>query len=230
MKIAIICSAGGAAFFTAYDMLIQTSRFACQDFIVVTDRACQAEQNAKDRGISYKRVEFESKSKFSQTVTDILIEEQVTVVLMLYSRLVSSDLYLRLPTFNIHPALLPAFKGMKAVDQALESGVKFLGATIHLTTEEVDDGQIIGQVSSPIEMNANKAWLDKLSFLQKTYLMLMFIDALQTGALKVGENGTVTHEGKLLVSPSANPCVQTSYLRNLFATYQTQEQMQGAIL
>jgi phosphoribosylglycinamide formyltransferase 1 len=229
MKIAIICSAGGSAFFTAYDILIQTGRFECEDFIVVTDRACQAEQNAKDRGISYKRVEFESKSKFSQEVTDMLIEKQVTAALMLYSRLVSSDLYLRLPTFNIHPALLPAFKGMKAINQVLESGVKFLGATIHLTTEKVDDGQIIGQVSSPIEMNANKAWLDKLSFLQKTYLILMFIDALQTGVLKIGKKGTVTHESKLLLSPSANPCVQTIDLRNLFENYQTQQQMQGAI-
>lgn len=229
MKVAIICSAGGGAFFAAFDLLVQTNRFSSENFIVITDRACRAEQSAGDRGIFFKRIEFESKEKFSKTVLEILIKNQVTIVLMLYSRLISSDLYLNLPTFNIHPALLPAFKGMNAVGQALDLGVKFLGASIHLTTEKIDDGPIIGQVSSPIDMYANKSWLDKLSFLQKTYLIIMFVDTLQTGLLKINKNGQVSYEDKVFFSPSANPCIQSCDLKDLFSAYQAEEKMQGAI-
>jgi phosphoribosylglycinamide formyltransferase-1 len=46
---------------------------------------------------------------------------------------------------NTHPALLPAFKGWHAVDDALAAGVKVTGWTAHLATLEVDDGPILAQ-------------------------------------------------------------------------------------
>ncbi|HET7419124.1 MAG TPA: phosphoribosylglycinamide formyltransferase [Candidatus Dormibacteraeota bacterium] len=52
---------------------------------------------------------------------------------------------------NVHPSLLPMFGGgMDAVEQALESGLKFTGATVHLVTAEVDGGPILVQDSVPI--------------------------------------------------------------------------------
>jgi len=52
---------------------------------------------------------------------------------------------------NVHPSLLPMFAGgMDAVEQALESGLKFTGATVHLVTAEVDGGPILLQDSVPI--------------------------------------------------------------------------------
>lgn len=52
---------------------------------------------------------------------------------------------------NIHPALLPAFRGMNAFQQALDHGVKWTGTTIHLVDEEVDHGPIIHQVPVPVK-------------------------------------------------------------------------------
>jgi phosphoribosylglycinamide formyltransferase-1 len=52
---------------------------------------------------------------------------------------------------NIHPALLPAFRGKNAFVQALDYGVKWTGTTIHLVDEEVDHGPIIHQVPVPIK-------------------------------------------------------------------------------
>lgn len=52
---------------------------------------------------------------------------------------------------NVHPSLLPMFGGgMDAVDQALESGLKFTGATVHVVTSDVDGGPILVQDSVPI--------------------------------------------------------------------------------
>lgn len=52
---------------------------------------------------------------------------------------------------NVHPSLLPMFGGgMDAIEQALESGLKFTGATVHLVTADVDGGPILVQDSVPI--------------------------------------------------------------------------------
>jgi phosphoribosylglycinamide formyltransferase-1 len=53
-------------------------------------------------------------------------------------------------TINIHPSLLPAFKGLDAQREALEAGVRVAGATTHLVTEEVDAGPIILQSAVPV--------------------------------------------------------------------------------
>ena len=52
---------------------------------------------------------------------------------------------------NIHPALLPDFKGDTAVADALAAGVKVTGSTIHIATTELDEGPILRQLRVPVE-------------------------------------------------------------------------------
>ena len=51
---------------------------------------------------------------------------------------------------NIHPSLLPSFKGLNAQQQALDYGVKITGCTVHYVTKEMDAGPIIMQASVPV--------------------------------------------------------------------------------
>ncbi|MDA3874925.1 MAG: phosphoribosylglycinamide formyltransferase [Kiritimatiellae bacterium] len=51
---------------------------------------------------------------------------------------------------NIHPSLLPSFKGLRPQRQALEAGVKFSGCTVHLVTSDLDDGPILAQAVVPV--------------------------------------------------------------------------------
>ena len=52
---------------------------------------------------------------------------------------------------NIHPSLLPSFKGLHTHERALEAGVKISGCTVHLVRPEMDEGPIIGQAAVPVE-------------------------------------------------------------------------------
>ena len=51
---------------------------------------------------------------------------------------------------NIHPSLLPSFKGIRAVEQALEAGVTLAGCTVHIVTLEMDSGPILIQAAVPV--------------------------------------------------------------------------------
>ncbi|MBB4658786.1 phosphoribosylglycinamide formyltransferase [Parvularcula dongshanensis] len=51
---------------------------------------------------------------------------------------------------NIHPSLLPAFRGLHTHRQALEAGVKIAGCTVHVVTPALDDGPIVGQAAVPV--------------------------------------------------------------------------------
>jgi phosphoribosylglycinamide formyltransferase 1 len=51
---------------------------------------------------------------------------------------------------NVHPSLLPEFRGLRAVERALEAGVDETGVTVHLMVEEVDAGPIVAQERVPV--------------------------------------------------------------------------------
>lgn len=90
---------------------------------------------------------------WTQAMLDILQEYEVDGILLAgYMRIL-------LPRFvqayrgkilNVHPSLLPAFKGMKAQKQALLQGVKYTGCTVHFVDEGMDTGPIIAQVVVPV--------------------------------------------------------------------------------
>jgi phosphoribosylglycinamide formyltransferase-1 len=69
------------------------------------------------------------------------------VVLAGYMQLLSPGFLAAFPqrVINVHPALLPAFPGLRAVEQALEYGVKVVGVTVHFVDTGVDTGPIIAQ-------------------------------------------------------------------------------------
>jgi phosphoribosylglycinamide formyltransferase-1 len=72
-----------------------------------------------------------------------------------FMRLVGAPLLDAFPQciLNIHPSLLPSFRGLDAQRQALEHGVRVAGATVHLVTSQLDDGPIVLQTAVPVLEN-----------------------------------------------------------------------------
>ncbi|MBA3704104.1 MAG: phosphoribosylglycinamide formyltransferase, partial [Rubrobacteraceae bacterium] len=68
-----------------------------------------------------------------------------------YMRILSPVFLEHFPAvLNVHPSLLPQFRGLRAVERALEAGVDETGVTVHLMVEEVDAGPIVAQQSVPV--------------------------------------------------------------------------------
>ncbi|MCQ2168131.1 MAG: phosphoribosylglycinamide formyltransferase [Bacteroidales bacterium] len=92
--------------------------------------------------------EYASKAGFETIVADRMDALGVDLVCLAgYMRIIGEVLLKRYGgrIINIHPSLLPAFKGAHAVEQAVEYGVKIYGITIHWVDETLDGGRIIAQ-------------------------------------------------------------------------------------
>jgi phosphoribosylglycinamide formyltransferase-1 len=78
------------------------------------------------------------------------------VVLAGFMRLLSKQFINSLPKhsiINVHPSILPEFKGLNAIQQAIDSGAKYTGVTIHYVDEGIDTGDIIQQETIKIDKN-----------------------------------------------------------------------------
>ena len=100
--------------------------------------------------------EFKGREDLDQAIVDLFKSYQVDWVIMAgWMRIVTPVLLEAFPNhvINIHPSLLPSFKGIKAIEQALEAKVKITGCTVHLASLEVDSGPILLQAAVPILPN-----------------------------------------------------------------------------
>jgi len=96
---------------------------------------------------------FEGREQFDAECAELLDRHGCQwIVLAGYMRILSSSFVRRFRgrIINIHPSLLPSFVGAKAVEDALEYGVKVSGCTVHLVDEVLDGGPILAQSVVPV--------------------------------------------------------------------------------
>ncbi len=110
---------------------------------------------ARDNGLDAIFVDPKGKDRedYDREVMGILRRYSVDYILLAgYMRILSPYFVnsFKNRILNIHPALLPSFKGLHAQRQAIKKGVRFSGATVHFVTEDLDDGPIIVQSVVPV--------------------------------------------------------------------------------
>ena len=118
--------------------------------LVVTDRRCRALDLAGPKGTLLERTDFSKgfdRDGYADDLVRLLHQHDIELVAMAgFGTIVPKAV----PAFrglmlNTHPSLLPAFKGWHPVRDALAFGVKVTGTTVHIVTEELDEGPILAQ-------------------------------------------------------------------------------------
>lgn len=132
------------------------------------------------------------------------------VVLAGYMELLSPDFLERFPkaVINVHPSLLPAFPGLRAIEQALAYGVKVIGVTVHFVDAGVDSGPVIAQRA--IELSGeddSEAVLQALHPIEHD-LLCEAVRAVARGALSFDPE----NPRRVIVARSATPRVAESTL------------------
>jgi phosphoribosylglycinamide formyltransferase-1 len=150
LKLAVLASGTGTNLQALLDQV--HGRDGVEVVAVASDKAdAPALQRARRAGVRvqvFATAEFSDRPARDAAMAAWLVDQEVELVVLAgYMQLLSPGFLERFPdrVINVHPALLPAFPGLEAIQQALDYGVKVFGVTVHFVDSGVDSGPVILQ-------------------------------------------------------------------------------------
>lgn len=165
-KIAIFASGTGSNFIAIHNS-IQSGYLKCKLALLISDRPkSKAIEQAKNLGIkhfSFSPKHYENKEAFETEIVELLQNHDIDLIALAgYMRLIGPTLLSNYEgkIINIHPSLLPLYKGKDAIGQALLDNATKTGVTVHYVDSGMDTGGIIKQVECPIEPNEQRETLE----------------------------------------------------------------------
>ncbi len=191
MNFAVLASGRGSNLL-AIIKAIEAGKIHAQLKVVISDKKeAYALEHARKAGIPALFVDpkdFKDRESFDRTVVKRLQEFKVDfVVLAGYMRLVSIYFIQEYPNriLNIHPSLLPAFRGLHAIREAFDYGAKVTGPTVHIVVEQMDDGPIILQEALAIDPKDSLESLEEKIHQAEHRIYPQAIDLFARGKIKV---------------------------------------------
>ncbi|MDD5195432.1 MAG: phosphoribosylglycinamide formyltransferase [Candidatus Omnitrophica bacterium] len=151
MNIAVLASGNG----TNFEAIVKAAKrgyIRANIKLLITDKKdAYARTRAKKLGVQdifINPKDFYSRLEFDKSISSLLKREKINLVVLAGFMRILSPYFVR--TFknrilNIHPALLPAFRGERAIERAFGGGCKATGVTVHFVDESVDHGPIVLQ-------------------------------------------------------------------------------------
>ncbi len=206
LRIAVLASGRGSNLQAVIDA-IADGRLDARIAGVFSDRPdAQALQRARDAGINAHPIEprnFANRLAFDEEVfsgIDTLAPD--LIVCAGYMRLISEaavDVH-RGRLVNIHPSLLPAFKGLRTHAQALQAGAAEHGASVHYVTPDLDGGPVIAQARVPVIAGDDTESLARRVLAREHPLLVQTLALFAAGRISLGED-RVLLDGAPLPTP-----------------------------
>lgn len=177
---------------------------------VVSDRGDAAGlDRAREAGIEARhvgRAHFKDRDAFERALADAIVESAggtpAAVVLAGFMRVLRGEVLRRFAgrTLNIHPSLLPKYRGLATHARALAAGDDVHGATVHFVTDELDAGPRIIQYRLPVRPDDTAESLAARVLRGEHRILPQAVEWLVTGSLSL-EDGQVMLDGNRLDSP-----------------------------
>ena len=145
MRLGIMCSGNG----TNFENIITNPNCNKHEVVLMihNTKKCGAVSRAAKFGVPHVRVAHKDEDKMIELFKAWNVD---LIILAGYMRVIKNPDAFSAPIINVHPSLLPKYKGLHAVEQAMESGDNITGCTVHYVNEELDGGEIIMQGEVPI--------------------------------------------------------------------------------
>jgi len=145
MRLGVMCSGNG----TNFQNIVTNPNCNHHEVVLMihNTKKCGAIARAAKYGIPHVRVAHKDEDQMVKLFEAYRVD---LIILAGYMRVLKNPSAFPCPIINVHPSLLPKYKGLHAVEQAMESGDTVTGCTVHYVNEELDGGEIIMQGEVPI--------------------------------------------------------------------------------
>ncbi len=145
MRLGIMCSGNG----TNFENIVRTCKEDEVVLMIHNKNNCGAKKRAEKLGIPHCHIKSADEEQIIQLFQAWRVD---LIVLAGWMRIVSPKLIAAFPNriINLHPSMLPKYKGLHAIEQALNSGDEITGVSVHYVNEELDGGEVIIQEEVPI--------------------------------------------------------------------------------
>ncbi|KAM4538622.1 trifunctional purine biosynthetic protein adenosine-3 [Fundulus diaphanus] len=171
---------------------------AAEIVVVISNRpGVQGLKRASLAGIQTRVVDhklYGSRAEFDGTIDRVLEEFKVDLVCLAGFMRILTGAFVKKwngKLLNIHPSLLPSFKGVNAQKQALQAGVRLAGCTVHFVAEEVDAGAIIVQEAVPVVAGDTEESLSDRIREAEHRAFPAAMELVASGAVQLGEDGHI---------------------------------------
>ena len=145
MRLGVMCSGNG----TNFENIVTNPLCNKHEVVLMihNTKQCGAVKRAAKYGIPLVRVPHKDEDK----MIDLFRVWRVDLIILAgYMRVIKNPSKFPAPMINVHPSLLPKYKGLNVVERAMDAGEEFTGCTVHYVNEELDGGEIILQGEVPI--------------------------------------------------------------------------------
>jgi phosphoribosylglycinamide formyltransferase-1 len=166
-KLAVFASGSGSNF-QAIQEAIDNQMLDAKIEILISDKPkCYAIERARNLNInvfSFYANKYIDKDSYEEEILNLLETLNIDLIVLAgYMRILGPTLLqgFKGKILNIHPSLLPAFKGKDAIGQAISANENIIGVTIHYVTEELDSGMIIAQEKLDISHMNSKTEIEE---------------------------------------------------------------------
>ena len=143
MRLGVMCSGNG----TNFENIVRTCNKDEVVLMIHNKRDCGAARRAQKLGIPHCHISHKNEKQMIQLFEAWRVD---LIILAGYMRVLKKPSEFPCPIINVHPSLLPKYKGLNVVERAMEAGEEFTGCTVHYVNEELDGGEIIMQSKVPI--------------------------------------------------------------------------------
>lgn len=189
-RVAVLVSGAGSNLLALADA-VDRGEVAAELVVVASDVAdAPALGRARDRGLTTVAVPFDrtDRAGWEERLAEAVAAHDVDLVVLAgFMRILSGAFLARWPdrVVNVHPSLLPAFRGADAVGDALAAGVTVTGVTVHLVDELVDHGPILAQEAVDVLPGDTRDTLLTRLHAAEHRLLPRCVDALARGLVRV---------------------------------------------
>ena len=208
LQAAVLISGSGSNL-NALIQAIEHSALALDIVRVISNRAdAGGLAYAHNAGIPVSVVphqDYANRDAHDQAISDILEKNQPELIILAgYMRILSEAFAQRYShcMINLHPSLLPLYKGLDTYNRAIAAGDAETGASIHMVTAGLDDGPVIAQVRIPIGANDDAASLAARLGPLEHQLLVATVEQFCTQALRyevlADESGESDNKGRLV--------------------------------